>query len=78
VSLSDRFGLWLGFHPCGQDEFLEIVRRYCEALRLDVAPDRLRAEAIEWRQTRGAISGRVAWQFVTDLAGRLGKSVEFA
>ncbi|MEM8752633.1 MAG: ATP-binding protein [Pseudomonadota bacterium] len=78
VSLSDRFGLWLGFHPCGQDEFLEIVRRYCEALGLDVAPDRLRAEAIEWRQTRGAISGRVAWQFVTDLAGRLGKSVEFA
>lgn len=78
VSLSDRFGLWLGFHPCGQDEFLAIIRGYCDALGLEISDEELRAEAIEWRQTRGAVSGRVAWQFVTDLAGRLGKSVNFA
>lgn len=77
VSLSDRFGLWLGFHPCSQDEFLAIIRGYCEALDLDVEEDVLRAEAIEWRQTRGAVSGRVAWQFVTDLAGRMGRTVSF-
>ncbi|MFN3261876.1 MAG: ATP-binding protein [Pikeienuella sp.] len=77
VSLSDRFGLWLGFHPCGQDEFLAIIRGYCDALGLEIGDERLRAEAIEWRQTRGAISGRVAWQFVTDLAGRLGRATAF-
>lgn len=78
VSLSDRFGLWLGFHMASQDEYLEIIRLYCERLGLDVDWDQVRAEAIEWRQTRGSISGRVAWQFVTDLAGRMGKSIEFS
>ena len=77
VSLSDRFGLWLGFHMAGQDEFLEIIRRYCERLGLEQDWETTRAEAIEWRQTRGAISGRVAWQFVTDLAGRLGKPISW-
>jgi len=72
VSLSDRFGLWLGFHPCSQDEYLTMVRGYCDAAGLDIAPDRLRAEAIEWAATRGARSGRVAWQFFCDLAGREG------
>jgi predicted AAA+ superfamily ATPase len=76
VSLSDRFGLWLGFHPCGQDDFLAMIRGYCDAHGLDVADDELRAEAIEWRQARGAISGRVAWQFFTDLAGRRGLRLE--
>lgn len=75
VSLSDRFGLWLGFHPCTQDEYLDMIRGYCEAYGLGVAPDRLRAEAIEWQATRGARSGRVAWQFFTDLAGRSGKAI---
>ncbi|MEL7138527.1 MAG: ATP-binding protein [Pseudomonadota bacterium] len=70
VSLSDRFGLWLGFHPCGQDEFFAMIRGYCDALGLEIDDARLRSEAIEWRQTRGAMSGRVAWQFVQDLAGR--------
>jgi len=70
VSLSDRFGLWLGFHPCSQDEFLQMIEGYCVALGL--APENLRQEAIEWQQTRGGRSGRVAWQFVTDLAGRMG------
>ena len=72
VSLSDRFGLWLGFHPCGQDEYLAMIRGYCDRYGIDISDDDLRAEAIEWRQTRGAISGRVAWQFVQDLAGRRG------
>jgi predicted AAA+ superfamily ATPase len=75
VSLSDRFGLWLGFHPCTQDEYLDMIRGYCDAYGLDVAPGRLRAEAIEWQATRGARSGRVAWQFFTDLAGRSGKAI---
>jgi predicted AAA+ superfamily ATPase len=75
VSLSDRFGLWLGFHPCSQDEFLDMIRGYCDAYGLVVDPDRLRAEAIEWQATRGARSGRVAWQFFTDLAGRSGKLI---
>ncbi|MFV0301374.1 MAG: ATP-binding protein [Paracoccus sp. (in: a-proteobacteria)] len=72
VSLSDRFGLWLGFHPCSQDEYLAMVRGYCEAYGVKVGEDQLRAEAIEWQATRGARSGRVAWQFFTDLAGRNG------
>ena len=72
VSLSDRFGLWLGFHPCGQDEFLAMIDGYCAAYGLTIAPERLRAEAIEWQATRGSRSGRVAWQFFTDLAGRTG------
>lgn len=75
VSLSDRFGLWLGFHPCGQDEYLAMISGYCSAYDLSVDPDELRAEAIEWQATRGARSGRVAWQFFTDLAGRKGLSL---
>ncbi len=72
VSLSDRFGLWLGFHPCDQDEYLAMIGGYCAAHGLVIAPDRLRAEAIEWQATRGARSGRVAWQFFCDLAAREG------
>jgi uncharacterized protein len=72
VSLSDRFGLWLGFHKCSQDEYLEMVRGYVDHYRLDVEADTLTAEALEWATTRGARSGRVAWQFIQDLAGRLG------
>jgi predicted AAA+ superfamily ATPase len=72
VSLSDRFGLWLGFHPCSQDEFLAMIDGYCAAYGVEVAPDILRAEAIEWQATRGARSGRVAWQFFLDLAARQG------
>jgi len=75
VSLSDRFGLWLGFHPCGQDEFLAMIRGYCDAAGLVIDDADLRAQAIEWAQTRGARSGRVAWQFFCDLAGRMGRAV---
>lgn len=72
VSLSDRFGLWLGFHPCDQDEYLAMIRGYARAHGLKVPDDRLRAEAIEWQATRGGRSGRVAWQFFCDLAAREG------
>jgi uncharacterized protein len=72
VSLSDRFGLWLGFHPCSQDAYLAMIRGYCDALGIDIDDGTLRAEAVEWQQTRGSRSGRVAWQFITDLAGRRG------
>jgi predicted AAA+ superfamily ATPase len=72
VSLSDRFGVWLGFHPCSQDEFLDMVRGYAKAYGLDIQPSELRAEALEWAATRGSRSGRTAWQFILDLAGRLG------
>lgn len=72
VSLSDRFGLWLGFHSCGQDDYLAMIDGYCAAYGLAVDPQVLRAEAIEWQATRGGRSGRVAWQFFTDLAGRNG------
>lgn len=72
VSLSDRFGLWLGFHPCDQDQFLAMIAGYCAAYGIEIAPETLRAEAIEWQATRGARSGRVAWQYFTDLAGRRG------
>ena len=72
VSLSDRFGLWLGFHPCDQDEYLAMIRGYCGAYGVDIDDATLRAEAIEWQATRGSRSGRVAWQYFTDLAGRLG------
>ena len=76
VSLSDRFGLWLGFHKCSQDEYLAMVSGYARRHGLDVAPETLRAEALEWATTRGARSGRVAWQFIQDLAGRLGKRLD--
>ena len=72
VSLSDRFGLWLGFHPCSQDDYLAMVAGYCAAYGIDADAGNLRAEAIEWQAARGGRSGRVAWQFVTDLAGRKG------
>jgi predicted AAA+ superfamily ATPase len=75
VSLSDRFGLWLGFHPCTQDEYLTMIDRYCAAYGVQVDPEDLRAQAIEWQATRGSRSGRVAWQFFTDLAGRRGIAV---
>lgn len=72
VSLSDRFGLWLGFHPCDQDQFLAMIRGYCDAYAVQISDADLRAEAIEWQATRGSRSGRVAWQYFTDLAGRKG------
>lgn len=72
VSLSDRFGLWLGFHPCDQDQYLSMIRGYCDAYGLKIDDAALRAEAIEWQATRGGRSGRVAWQYFTDLAGRSG------
>ncbi len=75
VSLSDRFGLWLGFHPCSQDEYLEMIKGYCDAHGLEIDAQTLRAEAIEWSATRGSRSGRVAWQYFTDLAGRRGVKV---
>jgi predicted AAA+ superfamily ATPase len=72
VSLSDRFGLWLGFHRCSQDEYLAMVQGYVAHYRIPFAGEALSREALEWATTRGARSGRVAWQYVQDLAGRLG------
>ena len=72
VSLSDRFGLWLGFHKCSQDEYLAMVSGYVAHYGLVIDADELTADALEWSTTRGARSGRVAWQFIQDLAGRLG------
>ena len=72
VSLSDRFGLWLGFHPCDQDQYLAMIRGYCDAHDVAIDDETLRAEAIEWQATRGSRSGRVAWQYFVDLAGRKG------
>jgi predicted AAA+ superfamily ATPase len=76
VSLSDRFGLWLGFHRCSQDEYLAMVDGYVGRYRIPVDADALRREALEWSTTRGSRSGRVAWQFVQDLAGRLGVALK--
>jgi predicted AAA+ superfamily ATPase len=73
VSLSDRFGLWLGFHKCSQDEYLDMVFGYADHAGLDHPRDAIRAEALEWATTRGSRSGRTAWQYIQDLAGRLGK-----
>ena len=75
VSLSDRFGLWLGFHKCSQDEYLAMVFGYADHFGLDVDRGPLQAEALEWAATRASRSGRTAWQFTQDLAGRLGKAV---
>ena len=72
VSLSDRFGLWIGFHNCSQAEYTGMVQAYADHYRLGVAPDRLAAEALVWAMTRGSRSGRVAWQYIQDLACRLG------
>src|ERR1700686_4943564 len=76
VSLSDRFGLWLGFHRCSQDEYLAMVEAYIAHFRIPIKRDVLRHEALEWATTRGARSGRVAWQYVQDVAGRLGVKTE--
>jgi uncharacterized protein len=72
VSLSDRFGLWLGFHRCSQDEYLAMVKGYCSHFGIDIADAELEREALEWSTTRGSRSGRVAWQFTQEVAGRLG------
>jgi predicted AAA+ superfamily ATPase len=72
VSLSDRFGLWLGFHRCSQDEYLAMVKGYCSYFGIKLADEELEREALEWSTTRGSRSGRVAWQFTQELAGRLG------
>jgi predicted AAA+ superfamily ATPase len=72
VSLSDRFGLWLGFHRCSQDEFLAMVEGYIAHYKVPIQGEDLRREALEWATTRGSRSGRVAWQFIQDVAGRLG------
>jgi uncharacterized protein len=75
VSLSDRFGLWLGFHKCSQDEYLDMVEAYAERLNIRISSDELRRDALEWATTRGSRAGRVAWQFTQDLAGRMGIKV---
>lgn len=72
VALSDRFGLWLGFHPCSQDDYLTMVKGYVEMLKLSLCEDDWHDDALNWSVTRGARSGRVAWQYVQDLAGRSG------
>jgi predicted AAA+ superfamily ATPase len=78
VSLSDRFGLWLGFHNCTQDQYLCMVRDYARYYGLDADPVEVERDALEWSATRGARSGRVAWQFIQDLAGRLGVTLDHA
>jgi hypothetical protein len=76
VSLSDRFGLWLGFHHCSQDEYLAMVRGYADYFGLDAPLEEIERDALEWATTRGARSGRTAWQFTQDLAGRLGRRLD--
>jgi predicted AAA+ superfamily ATPase len=76
VSLSDRFGLWLGFHHCGQDEYLAMVEGYAAFHHLKIAPEELRKRALSWAMGRGGRSGRVAWQFIQDLAGELGQQLD--
>ncbi|MBB3658510.1 hypothetical protein FHX15_003757 [Rhizobium sp. BK650] len=71
VSLSDRFGLWLGFHKCSQEDYLTMVDGYADHFELNLEREKMHAEALEWATTRGARSGRVAWQYIQDLAGRL-------
>jgi predicted AAA+ superfamily ATPase len=77
VSLSDRFGLWIGFHNCSQNDYLEMVKTYAGHFGLEMPEDELEAQALEWAATRGSRSGRVAWQFIQELAGRLGRKLEF-
>ena len=76
VSLSVRFGLWLGFHSCSQDEYLEMIRRYIAHYSIPINEEEFTAEAIEWTRTRGSRSGRVAWQYVQDIAGRTGTIID--
>jgi uncharacterized protein len=73
LSLSDRFGLWIGFHNCSQDDYLDMVRSYARHYRLNIKDQALREEALAWALQRGSRSGRVAWQYIQNLAGRLGK-----
>ena len=75
VSLSDRFGLWLGFHNCSQDEYFCMVKSYCEVAEIILEEESLFKQALEWQQTRGGRSGRVAWQFTLDLAGKHGINI---
>ncbi len=75
VSLSDRFGLWLGFHACDQATFFAMIEGYAKSYGLDLPTEELHARANEWSVTRGARSGRVAWQFIQDLAGELGRQL---
>jgi predicted AAA+ superfamily ATPase len=76
VSLSDRFGLWLGFHKCNQDEYLDMVHGYVARYGLKAPPEQIRAEALEWAITRASRSGRAAFQYIQDLAGRLGQKLD--
>jgi uncharacterized protein len=76
VSLSDRFGLWLGFHRCSQDEYLAMVFGYADHYGLDAPRKELERDALEWATTRGSRSGRIAWQFIQDLAGRMERKIE--
>jgi uncharacterized protein len=76
VSLSDRFGLWLGFHKCSQDEYLAMVEGYADHFKLRISREALHREALEWSTTRGSRAGRVAWQYVQDLAGRMGAKLD--
>tara|TARA_B100000579_G_scaffold377826_1_gene344142 strand:- start:224 stop:1081 length:858 start_codon:yes stop_codon:yes gene_type:complete len=75
VSLSDRFGLWLGFHPINQETYFEIVDSYAKKYNLEIDNTDLKSQALEWSMTRGSRSGRVAWQFIQDLAGKQGKKI---
>ena len=72
VSLSDRFGLWIGFHNCSQEDYLAMVKGYVAEYGIEIDPADLRASSLEWATTRGSRSGRVAWQFIQDLAGEKG------
>jgi hypothetical protein len=76
VSLSDRFGLWLGFHNADQDTFFAMIEGYCRHYKLDLGSEELRKRAVEWSVTRGSRSGRVAWQFIQEVAGELGKRLD--
>ena len=75
VSLSDRFGLWLGFHNCNQEQYFDMVKAYSSLAEIDIDEESLLRQAVEWQQTRGARSGRVAWQFISDLAGKNGINI---
>jgi uncharacterized protein len=76
ISLSDRFGLWLGFHSCSQDDYLAMVHGYAVHFVLARGREKIEREALEWALARGSRSGRTAWQYIQDLAGRLGQAVE--
>ena len=75
VSLSDRFGLWLGFHNCSQDEYFSMIKSYCKMADITFEEEHLLKLALEWQQTRGSRSGRIAWQFISDFAGKNGVNI---